>query len=274
MTPSFADSACVTTRERLVVRGGSWKQLRLKVRYGILRHPAAGLVLIDTGYSPRATAGAGRGFFLRVNTGLLRPKLLAEGQPEAVLRQLGAAPADVDAIVLTHFHADHVAGLDLFPQARVFAKRVAYQRIRNRSALANARHGIYPELLPEDLGARMGDLDSLTLRAAPLGLGNGRDVFGDGSLLAIDLPGHAEGHVGLCFPQLPVPLLYAVDVQWCAPALDPGKAPGLPASLVADDLAALMQSMAKVRDFRARGGELLLCHDPRESPYDLPKAIE
>ena len=81
-----------------------------------------------------------------------------------------------------------------------------------------------------------------------------------------------QGHFGLCFAGLAVPLLYAVDVQWCAAALPEAGRPGFPASLIADDTSALADSSRRVLAFRQAGGEVLLCHDPAASAYDLPEA--
>ena len=269
MRPIFANSAFVAAPERFVLRGGRWKRIDLKVRYGLFHHPDAGLVLIDAGYGPRVTQGR-RSLPLWLYNAVFGPKLLASGQPEAVLRRIGARPADVGTVILTHHHADHVSTLDLFPQARIITKTVVLERIRSRSPGANLRHGVFAELLPEGLALRTIDVDGLVLRDAPLGLGVGRDLFGDGSVLAIDLPGHAEGHFGLCFTTLPVPLLYAVDVQWLIAALPAERQPGFPASLIADDRQALVESARRVLAFRQAGGAVLLCHDPETSPYDLP----
>ncbi len=268
MKPVFANSAFVTAPERLFLRGGAWRRVPLKVRYGFFLHPAAGLVLIDTGYGPSVTQGA-RSLALRLYNRVLGPDLVTEGQPETVLQRLGFKPEDVGAIIVTHFHADHVANLDLFPKARIITKAGVLRKILKQSALKNLRHGVFSELLPPNLASRVEDVDGVAVREAPFGFGRGRDLFGDGSVFAIDLPGHAEGHFGLCFANLPVPLLYAVDAQWCAEALEEGRRPGFPASLIADDPSALAESTRCVRAFRQAGGEVLLCHDPAESRYDL-----
>ncbi|MGD9480954.1 MBL fold metallo-hydrolase [Shinella sp. G-2] len=268
MKPIFANSAFVTAPERLVLRKGRWRSLPLKVRYGLFRHPEAGLVLVDAGYGPRVVRGA-RSLALRLYNALFGPKLVEDGQPEAVLRQLGATPADVAVVVLTHVHADHVSTLDLFPQARIIAKTGLLAQVENRGLWQNLNHGVFAELLPKGLAARAADVDGFALRDAPLGLGRGRDLFGDGSVLAIDLPGHAEGHYGLCFAALPVPLLYAVDTQWLLAALPEERQPGFPASLIANDRQALAESARRVLAFRQAGGDVLLCHDPGQSPYDL-----
>lgn len=268
MKPVFANSAFVMAPERLFLRGGAWRRVPLKVRYGFFRHPTAGPVLIDTGYGLGVTRGA-RSLALRLYNRVLAPDLVAEGQPETVLRRLGLKPEDVGTIIVTHFHADHVAGLNLFPKARIITKAGVLRTILKRSALKNLHHGIFADLLPANLASRVEDVDGVAVREAPFGLGRGRDLFGDGSVLAIDLPGHAEGHFGLCFARLPEPLFYAVDAQWCAEALEDGRRPGFPASLIADDPQALAESTRRVRAFRQAGGEVLLCHDPAESRYDL-----
>ncbi|TIX61436.1 MAG: MBL fold metallo-hydrolase, partial [Mesorhizobium sp.] len=38
----FANSAWVSAAERLILRGGGWHSVRLRVRYGLFIHPQAG----------------------------------------------------------------------------------------------------------------------------------------------------------------------------------------------------------------------------------------
>ena len=268
MRPVFPNSALVRAPEWLLLRGGRKQSISLKVRYGIVRHPVAGLILIDTGYGPRVTQGP-RNLPLRIYSRLLAPSLIDDGQPETALRRMGATVADVRAIVVTHFHADHVAGLHLFPQARIYAHRGVLEAILARGTWRNLRHGVFAELLPPSLAERTVDIAALPRREASLELGMGADLLGDGSLLAVDLPGHAEGHFGVCFARLPVPLLSAVDVQWLAAALPNARRPGFPANLIADDRQALAESAGRVAAFRANGGDVLLCHDPHDSLYDM-----
>lgn len=272
MKPVFANSAFVSAPERFYLRGGGWRPVALRVRYGLFEHPTAGLVLIDTGYGPRVTEGK-RSLGLRLYNAILGPDLVTRGQPAAVLQRLGFTPDDVSIVIVTHFHADHVAGLSSFANARIIAKRDVLERVLSAPVLNNLRHGIFTELLPAGLLSRTVDVDGSALIEAPLGLGKGRDLFGDGSVLAIDLPGHAAGHFGLCFNAMPRPLLYAVDAQWCGNALAPERRPGFPASLVADDRLALAESTRRVLAFQEAGGEVLLCHDPAVSPHDLGEGM-
>ena len=277
MTPVFANSARVRAPERFVVRGGAWSNASLAVRYAILPDHPDGPTLIDTGYTERVTGGvtggvtAGRRSLpLRLYARALRPRLLAVGQIGPALATLGLAPADVRRVIVTHFHADHVAGLRDLPRARFTASGAAWARLRDAPPRARLRHGVFAELLPDDFEARLDPVENRPA-ASTTPFGPARDLSNDGSLLAVALPGHAEGQFGLLFPG--AGLLYAVDAQWCMAALEPGRAPGAPASLVAHDPAAAARTTAAVAAFREGGGEVVLCHDPAATQYDLRAEI-
>ncbi|TGT34719.1 MBL fold metallo-hydrolase, partial [Mesorhizobium sp. M8A.F.Ca.ET.165.01.1.1] len=115
---------------------------------------------------------------------------------------------------ISHFHADHISGLSLFANARFIASDAAWLRLKARTARQNLRHGVFTELFPADFEARLDGLSKMK-QVPPRGdIPGGADLFGDGSVIAVDLPGHADGQFGLLFSGLDRPLLYAVDVQW------------------------------------------------------------
>ena len=249
----FPNSASVRVPERLVLKGGRWASIDLAVRYGRFTHSGTGHCLIDTGYSARVTAGA-RSLPLTLYAAVLRPQLTPDALP-------GAAP-DVQAILLTHLHGDHVSALRDYPGARIFADGRAPDHFLEAGAIRRTRHGVFRELLPEDFRARLTSLESLHLVEAPLGLGPARDVFGDGEVLAVPLPGHMRGHTGYLFAKLPVPILYAGDADWLAQAIREARSPGPPARWILDDLQAGRQTAERLNAFSQAGGRVVLCHDP------------
>lgn len=253
-----------------MLKGGTRAKLSLPVRYGVVVHPTEGAVLIDTGYGPNISHGADRGRALRIYNALLGPELNPAGAHEPVLARLGLTRADVRHVIVTHFHVDHVCELSHYPSANIIGSGRGLRGVRRGATFANLRHGLFNELVPDDVEARFTDVETCPEAPAPLGLGAGRDLFGDGSLLAIDLPGHAVGHFGLCFPDLSTPLLYAVDTQWLLRAVTEARVPGFPPTLIADDARALVRSAGTVAEFANAGGEIMLCHDPDPQAYDLP----
>ncbi|TGT20339.1 MBL fold metallo-hydrolase, partial [Mesorhizobium sp. M4B.F.Ca.ET.172.01.1.1] len=113
----------------------------------------------------------------------------------------------------------------------------AWARVKARTPRQNLRHGVFTELFPADFESRLDGLSGKP-RIEPRGdMPGGTDIFGDGSVVAVDLPGHADGQFGLLFNGLERPLLYAVDVQWLLTALTEKRTPGFPATLIAEDAA-------------------------------------
>lgn len=258
--PQFLNSAIVQVPERLVLRGGSWGRIAVGVRYGMVTHPEFGPVLIDTGYGPRVTRAARRSGALKLYSTVLRPRLVEDNSPLVALQLAGYAATDVRRIVVTHFHADHVAALRDFPNARFIASGAAWEAISRMRKGQRLRSGIFSELMPADFVSRLLPIETLPERSAAFGLGMGRDIWGDGSCLAIDLPGHAIGHFGLLWAQRDPPLLYATDTTWLSDALDDRMPRGL-ARIVYEDEAAMRKSAAAVAGFRRTGGQVVLCHD-------------
>jgi len=254
------------------MRGGNWQSVRLRVRYGLIFHPAAGPVLVDTGYTPQALIGAGRSGMLRLYGALLKPELNAAEQVLPVLTRFGLSPDNIRAVIVTHFHADHISGLSLFRNARFIASDAAWARVKARTPRQNLRQGVFTQLFPVDFEARLDGI-SAKPRIAPRGDSpGGADLFGDGSVIAVDLPGHADGQFGLLFAGEQRPLLYAVDVQWLLEALSENRTPGFPATLIAEDASVIEPTSAMLRRFMTSGGEVMLCHDPAPTAHDLAPA--
>lgn len=264
--PFFFTTSILPVRERLVLRDGSKAKLPLQVRVGYFRHPAFGHCLIDTGYGAPLQR---TGLHLTLYNALLKPTVLSAEPISNGLAPLGLRKDDIQTVILTHFHADHIGGLSALPGTCIQTSRQAWDAVKRRSKTGNALAGVFTRLLPEDLESRLEFFDAAATVQAPLGLGPAWDIAGDGSLLVVDLPGHHDGHVGLCFPKRAQPLLYATDVQWLMRAVLEDRAPGFPASLTEHDPRASAESVARVRGFAARGGEVVLCHDPARHPLDL-----
>jgi Zn-dependent hydrolases, including glyoxylases len=231
------------------------------VRYGIALHPVEGPVLIDTGYDPHMmTVPAGLG--LRLYRTLLPPRFDPEALPGPVLARMGASLADVRHVIVTHLHADHVAGLHALPAARLHLSPEALRQATGRLPRAK---GVFAELLPADLVARA---VALSPPETPGPLGPMSDIFGDGSLFALPLPGHARGHLGLWSPGQE--LLYATDAAWTLAGLRDDRETRLAVAAVSDDVRRSRATAEALRGFIAGGGRVALCHDPAPLPEDLP----
>ncbi|MEZ5946924.1 MAG: MBL fold metallo-hydrolase [Hyphomonas sp.] len=251
--PVFPVSAHVRAPEKLVLRGGRWARIAIPVRYGIFEHPAAGTCLIDTGYSQRTISGR-RSIALKLYARALNPILTRESLPANV--------PDPSVILVSHLHADHVSALKDYPKARILADGPSLNRFVNSNWMAQVHKGCFAELLPDNLGARAESFHDFPEVEAPLGLGPARDIFFDGSVLAVPLPGHMRGHTGFLFPKRQRPLLYAADANWLRSAIMEQRSPGYPARFILDNPSDAEETNRRIRAFVEAGGELALCHDP------------
>jgi glyoxylase-like metal-dependent hydrolase (beta-lactamase superfamily II) len=103
-----------------------------------------------------------------------------EQEIDGELARVGVSPGDLSAVVLTHVHGDHANGLARLGGTRVLASAAAIRSGRRILRRAGAR----PQaLVPE--------------RAPFGGFGRTAPITADGSVLAVSLPGHAPGHVGV-----------------------------------------------------------------------------
>lgn len=209
-------------RECLARRGGSWRSVQFPATVGLITHPT-GTVLYDTGYA-RRYLDATRPMPERLYRWLI-PGVVSAG--ESAVDQLtsrGIEANDVATIVLSHLHADHSSGVLDFPVGRIVAGespasapgRRAYGRLWSTTA-----HGVLPVTLPGDYLARRVDPTTLPIVETGLpGLAVGYDVVEDGSIVAVPLPGHSPGHLGLWLPatQGP-PVLLVGDAVWLRAAL-------------------------------------------------------
>lgn len=229
-------AGCCTHPEWVTIRGGSWRSRPIPALFACVEHPVFGVLLVDTGYSGRFAQETSRlpGRLYRAIT----PVLFRE--EESALRQLaacGIAPEQVRAIVITHFHADHVAGLRDFPHAEFIYLPESYDAVKRLSGWSALRRAFLPGLLPDDFERRSRPIDPNRRVALPADypFPSGWDVLGDGSLLAVGLPGHADGQIGLLLSTGSHDYLLCADAAWSSRAIRGNRPPHPLAGLVMAD---------------------------------------
>lgn len=180
-------------------RGAGFCATEFPALAGLILHPSEGAILFDTGYDPAFFAATEP-----MPERLYRwatPVTLKDGHAAAdQLQAFGLKPDDVRSVVISHFHGDHVAGLHAFPKARLFCARAGVEQLSASSRFGRVRKGLLSALAPADLQQRASffeDLPRAALGPDMAPFETGADLFGDGSLLAVPLPGHCIGHWGL-----------------------------------------------------------------------------
>jgi glyoxylase-like metal-dependent hydrolase (beta-lactamase superfamily II) len=208
--------------EFMSIRGGGWRPCRFPAGFLYLRHARFGHVLFDTGYSDhfrKETASFPNLLYAK----LMPPRFQAADRACDQIERMGVRASEVGTVVLSHFHADHIAGLRDFPNARIVASRSGYAAMRRARGIGGLLQGLLPGLMPQNADDRIRFTDALAavpLPPALAGFGPARDLFGDGSALLVELPGHSTGQIGLYLPETTQGALFLVaDAAWSQEAI-------------------------------------------------------
>jgi len=182
--------------ERMTLKTGHIRQREYPSICALITHPQHGYILFDTGYTQRFFDLTKKFPFSLYR--YLTPVTLQKSLKEQLLEQ-GISPDDIHYIVISHFHADHIGGLRDFPNARFICHKEGMDEIKQRRGIRGLLKGFLPGLLPSDFFDRLMLLDKNHIDLNPdlYPFFTGFDLFGDGQIIAIPLPGHAKGHIGL-----------------------------------------------------------------------------
>ena len=233
-----------------------------------VRHPEHGDYLIDTGYGPRYMELL-RKFPERVLGWLLPTRLATDEYPDLRIRQAGLDPDALRGILLSHFHADHIGGVSRFPGVPLVARRAAYESASRGGHWSQVARGFVSRLLPDDLSnhVRWIDEPNFVPGTGVLSEFLVHDYWQDGSLLWVDLPGHADHHVGFLLRTAEGPLFYIVDACWDVEALLAARRLPWLGRHVQHNAQRYEATQQRLRDFHhATGIPLLACHCHRTLP--------
>ena len=158
------------------------------------------------------------------------------------LGQLGVKPADVSVLGISHMHGDHIGQAAQFTNARLVVGKGDFDRLAGR---------------PEDsLKGWRGAGQQVTLATADV------DVFGDGSVVALHLPGHTPDHLALLVKLASGPVLLTGDLYHTTIARQKRAVPGFNTSREQT-----LQSMDKFEKIaKDTGAKVIIQHEPNDIP--------
>lgn len=157
----------------------------------VLRHPSAGVILIDTGLHPDASGNLRKDF--GVPMALLFRKLQPPERPYPdQLRELGVEADQVERVIMTHLHVDHTSGMRSLPNATFACTRAEWVAANARGA---AGKGYVSHHLPPETRMELLDFEAAGEPHGPFS--RTIDLLGDDSIRLISTPGHTAGHMSV-----------------------------------------------------------------------------
>ncbi len=161
------------------------------------------------------------------------------------LAQIGVKPAQITLIAISHAHFDHIGQAGDFPAARLLIGKGDVDFLRTGAD-------------PEDAAPLA---HWLTGGGAMKAVSGDVDIFGDGTVTMLDLPGHTAGHHGLLVRLAKSgPALLSGDVAHFRENLETNGVPPFN-----DDRARSMASMDRFRTLSKNlGATAIIQHDERD----------
>jgi len=241
--------------EWITLRGGRWRAAQFPSLTALIIHPSLGPVLYDTGYADHFHEET-RVFPNKLYRWVTPVSLPAEERLDTQLLRLGVRMGDVSRVLISHFHADHVAGLRDLPNARFTALRDDVVNNLGRTGFGALRRGFLPGTLPTDFGTRLDFADErpvVDLGAQWAPFDRAYDLLGDASVLGIPLPGHSPAQLGaLLRDQHGRPVLLAADACWSTRAWREQRLPSALVRPVFHDWNRYRQTLAGLHDIGTR----------------------
>lgn len=198
----------------VAARGTGFKSVEFPSLCFLIKHPEKGYILYDTGYD---------NFFFEETKSfpnklyaMVTPVNLPENEClENQLKNLGLTYNDIGHIIISHFHADHIAGIKRFSNSKLLCFANDLKRYKKMNPLKQLSKGFLKGLLPLDFEERMTDVNLLKKSKIDLeGFSEVYDIFDDYSLLAVSLPGHTEKQIGLIFQENNKKYFLVADAIW------------------------------------------------------------
>lgn len=139
----------------------------------LIRHPR-GTLLWDTGLGDKIAAHPQGVDFNGI-------RFYVDVTLERQLKMLGLSPADIQFVAFSHFHVDHVGNANLFTRSTW---------IINRAELNAALAPVPPSAVDKSLISGYEHVQTKLIDGD-------YDVFGDGTVQILNMPGHTPGHQAL-----------------------------------------------------------------------------
>lgn len=174
---------------RFLVAGDPLEIRKLPFMAAVAVHSERGPILIDAPFGHEGPQNAGELFGALLQRGGLTFE--RNWNVIARLEQLGFRPAEVNDVLLTHLHWDHTGGLKHLAHAQFHASTQEWSDAMSVMSLEAAKRGY----APGDYRALEGRMNLLDVEGM-VAVDDGIDVFGDGSIEAVPMPGHTRGHLG------------------------------------------------------------------------------
>tara|TARA_B110000037_G_scaffold21730_2_gene24145 strand:+ start:1379 stop:2227 length:849 start_codon:yes stop_codon:yes gene_type:complete len=179
-----------------VVKNDPNKEIKFHALFGLIQHEEKGWVLFDTAYTNRFFE-ATKSYPNKIYAKLTKVFIDTSDHVSNQIRNFGIEPDQVEHIIISHFHADHIGGLKDFKNAKFYCSKIAYQHMTKTNKFTAFTKGILHDLIPDNFSRKVIFIEDYARKIKDDDFGHRYDLFNDQSIYTYDLPGHAAGQIGI-----------------------------------------------------------------------------
>lgn len=237
--------------------------------WALIQFAEHGYALFDTGYGPdffRATASFPDSCYAWVTPVTLK----AQETAAMILSDEGIDPKEIRYVFLSHFHADHIAGISAFPNASIICCRAAWEEWQAHKGFSAVRKGLLKSLIPSSMHTALTYIENLSERVidSESGLVCHR-FWNQDDLQLVELPGHARGMLGFIFKSADRHIFYGTDAAWNYDRYREAVLPSAKVRLFIDSWKAMVETQEKMRKYEDAHPDckVLFTHCPKTLSY-------
>lgn len=260
-----------THKEKMVIQGGKNETIKFPAMFALLIHPKHGVILYDTGYTKRFFQETAK-FPFSIYAKLTPVYVNEEDTAIKKLEKIGIKHEDVNYIIISHFHADHIAALKDFPEAKYVYLKNGYENVKKLKGFSALRQGFLGGLLPTDFEKRSWVLDitDTTYKTNPVDpFDNTFDLFGDGSIKIIPLEGHFKGQIGaLINADDKKKYFFIADSCWLSKAFRENILPHRFVNIIMDDRVTYKNTLNDIHIFHKNNPDIIVVPSHCGEIYD------
>lgn len=222
-------------------------RIRFYALWALVQHPVLGNILFDTGYSARFFS-ATRYLPNRIYRWITPVSYKVGEDCLSQVNKAGIKAEHIRHVVISHFHADHIAGLKDFPESTLWCLRSGLEFALGRNRFNAVFKGILKSLIPKDISERACFPEEQFEESNFSGL---KAWKWSNDLYFINLPGHSRGQIGLLVRNSDRgDLLFCADAAWSLKTIRRKIVPRGIVSLVIDNYAQLSQTIHDLNAFQ------------------------
>lgn len=239
----------------MALRGAGTNTCRFPAR-AYLIETARGRWLWDTGYASHFIDATRSGIFAWYRR--VTPVHFDASEAIAMqLRERGIRARDLDAVILSHFHGDHIAGLRDLQGAPTWLSGTGWAATRALRGFGALRKAFVPGLIPPDFESSVTAVERFDRVELPAELAPFTHAYAapgsGGELLIVELPGHAAGHLGAFVATAAGWVLLASDAAWSPASYRERVGPSRLANIIMDNSHQYYETLCKLNQLYLRG---------------------